>query len=149
MLNNQGTLGSIGFTSMPDPFFGFVIHGIQTRKGAFERSRCPSTRRHQTAVRRFGQRQRCDGRGFGNGQIDPLTGFPEFEAVSFSGVRVTELGNFGGNGGNVNSINNRGQIVGYVEHDPDPYGCLVDGLLHVWLLPTAQQMRAAPWAEGR
>ena len=149
LLNNQGTLGCIGFTSVPDPFFGFVIHGIQVRKGvSTELGALPPSDTNLSAPFSISDNGLTVGSS-GNGKVDPLTGFPEFEAVSFNGGGVTDLGNFGGNCSGASSINNRGQIVGLALNTvPDPYGSFLMGCSTIACFPVAQQIRAAFWDRG-
>jgi probable HAF family extracellular repeat protein len=149
LLNNQGTLGCLGFTSVPDPIFGFVIHGVQTRKGiSTELGALPPASSNLSAPYSVSDDGVMVGIS-GNGQIDPLTGIPEYEAVSFSDGSVTDLGNFGGNGSQAYSVNNRGQIVGAALNTiPDPYGTFLMGCSTTACLPVAQQLRATLWQNG-
>lgn len=150
MLNNQGTLGSAGSTSMPDPFFGFVVHAVQSRKGvSTDLGALPPADANFSVPYSVSDNGAMVGIS-GNGQIDPLTGFPEFEAVSFNDGGVTDLGNFGGNGSLAISVNNRGQIVGYALNTvPDPYGSFLMGCSTTGCFPVGQQMRAVLWDKGK
>jgi probable HAF family extracellular repeat protein len=57
-----------------------------------------------------------------NGVIDPLTGIPEYDAVLWRGGKITNLGTFGGNFGQANVIDNKGQIAGFALNTaPDPF----------------------------
>jgi len=143
-------LGSIGLTSVTDPFFGFVIHGVISRNGTSTNlGALPPSDSNLSAPLSISDNGRTVGAS-GNGQIDPLTGFPEFEAVSFQGGQVIDLGNFGGNGSVAYSVNNRGQVVGFALNTiPDPYGSFLMGCSTIACFPTGQQMRAALWQNGR
>jgi probable HAF family extracellular repeat protein len=148
-LNNQGTLSALGSTSIPDPFFGFVFHGVAVRKGVSTDLGALPPANVNTS---FGASVNDNGMIVGaseNGQIDPLTGFPEFEAVVFGRGSVTDLGNFGGNGSGAFSVNNRGQIVGGALNTiPDPYGSFLMGCSTTACFPIGQQMRASLWDRG-
>ena len=47
-----------------------------------------------------------------NGMIDPLTGFPETEAVVWKHSQIINLGTLGGNASSANAVNNRGDVTG-------------------------------------
>jgi probable HAF family extracellular repeat protein len=150
MLNNLGILGSIGSTAVTDPFFGFVIHGDRSYAGSStELGALPPASINTAGAASISDNGLIVGFS-GNGQLDPLTGFPEFEAVSFNGGGVTDLGNFGGNGSIAFSVNNRGQIAGYALNTvPDPYGSFLMGCSTNGCFPMGQQMRATLWDRGR
>lgn len=149
-LNDPGTLLSLGFTPMPDPFFGFVLHPIQTRKDrSTDLGALPPAAVNTAGVFSVSDSGRMAG-GSTNGKIDPLTGFPQIAAVSFERGGVINLGNFGGNGSQANSVNNRGQVVGYALNTiADPYGSFLMGCSTFNCFPTAQQARATLWDRGR
>ena len=74
-----------------------------------------------------------------NGAIDPITGWPEAQAVLWKNGRVVNLGTLGGNESFSIAVNNRGQVVGLAENaTPDPFG-----------LGFGQQARAFLWERGR
>lgn len=149
VLNDQGTLGSLGCTSVPDPFFGCVIHETQTRDGvSTELGALPPASINTAGAFSVSDNGRMTG-GSTNGKIDPLTGFPEVAAISFEGDVVIDLGNFGGNGSQGYAVNNRGQVVGYAMNTvSDPYGSFLMGCSTFNCFPTAQQTRATLWDEG-
>lgn len=82
-----------------------------------------------------------------NGQIDPLTGFPEVVGVLWKDGRIIQLGTFGGNASYGNSINNRGQIAGGALNTTlDPYAAgFLPGLT---FFPVETQFRAFLWQDG-
>ena len=47
-----------------------------------------------------------------NSLIDPLTGFPETEAVVWKHGQIIDLGTLGGNASVANAVNNRGDVTG-------------------------------------
>jgi probable HAF family extracellular repeat protein len=81
-----------------------------------------------------------------NGLIDPVTGVPAFEAVTWNDGKVTNLGTLGGSFSLPNDINSRGQTAGGAENripDPDNLGGALIGL------PSPTQYRAVLWQNGK
>jgi probable HAF family extracellular repeat protein len=73
-----------------------------------------------------------------NGAIDPITGWPESQAVLWKNGRVVNLGTLGGNESFSIAVNNRGQVVGLAENaTSDSFG-----------LGFGQQARAFLWERG-
>jgi probable HAF family extracellular repeat protein len=73
------------------------------------------------------------------GAIDPLTGWPEVNAVIWRKGKLINLGGFGGHLSEVNSVNSRGQATGfYLNLVPDPVA--------IFGLPT--QVRGFVWHDG-
>ena len=88
--------------------------------------------------------------GSENGTKDPLTRFPEYDAVLWrGGHKAKKLGTFGGNFSVAVSVNNLGQVVGGATNaTPDQYA---QGLGPCWSLncwPSATQWRAFLWHSG-
>jgi probable HAF family extracellular repeat protein len=85
-----------------------------------------------------------------NGSYDPLTNYPEYDAVLWRrGHRIKNLGTFGGNVSEAVSVNNLGQVVGGATNKTtDQYAA---GLGPCWSLncwPSATQWRAFLWQNG-
>ena len=85
-----------------------------------------------------------------NGSIDPVTNYPEYDAVLWRrGHKIQNLGTFGGNFSEAVSVNNLGQVVGAATNKTaDPYAA---GLGPCWSLncwPSATQWRAFLWQSG-
>lgn len=81
-----------------------------------------------------------------NGLIDPVTGVPVFEAVTWSDRKITNLGTLGGSFSLPNDINSRGETAGGAENtipDPDNLGGALIGL------PSPTQYRAVLWQNGK
>jgi probable HAF family extracellular repeat protein len=56
-----------------------------------------------------------------NGMIDPITGYPEGDAVLWKDGQITNLGTLGGNESFANGVNNRDMVVGAAANTvPDP-----------------------------
>jgi probable HAF family extracellular repeat protein len=145
-LNNQGTLVSLADTSLPDPYAPaclsldcFLAHAVEWRNGVLtDLGALP-------AVNSSGPQWISDTglvSGFSeNGVIDPLTGFPEFQAVLWKGGRMTDLGTLGGNESFAEGVNNQGQVAGCATNaTPDSFGLGCVGV--------PQQSRAFLWSNG-
>lgn len=79
-----------------------------------------------------------------NGLIDPLTGFPQVQAVLWNkdGGAIS-LGGLGGNGSQAFGVNNRGHVVGVALNTiPDTFAQFMNGL------PAGTQARAVLWQDG-
>ena len=80
-----------------------------------------------------------------NGQIDPVTGNPEFHAVLWEDGKIRDLGTLGGTSSFADSLNNRGQIIGAALNNvPDPFS-----IVGVGSNTTLTQTRAFLWEDGR
>lgn len=95
-----------------------------------------------------------------NGGTDPLTGYPETDAVLWTNRGVINLGTLGGNVGGANAINNRGQVVGGATNSIlDPFSavfpatycganpCIFEGF-PFFFFPLATQVHAFLWESG-
>jgi probable HAF family extracellular repeat protein len=96
----------------------------------------------------------------GNGTIDPLTGYPQMDAVLWKHGKITNLGTLGGNGSAAFGINNRSQVVGaalntvldsFSSGFPAPYcgGFLcIEETYAALFFPSATQTHAVLWQNG-
>jgi probable HAF family extracellular repeat protein len=86
-----------------------------------------------------------------NGTVDPLTNFPEYDAVLWrNGHKIKNLGTLGGNFSVAVSVNNLGQIVGGATNaTPDQYAAGLGPCWSVDCWPSATQWRAFLWQHGR
>jgi probable HAF family extracellular repeat protein len=147
VLNNRGVVTGSADTSISDPNAPsclspdcFVSHAFKWQKGSLtDLGSLPGVNTS------FGSW--ISGNGLvaglsGNGEIDPLTGFPETRAVLWSNGSIVDLGTFGGNESLANAVNNRGQVVGSAANAiPDPFNT---GTLYGW----GTQMHAFLWEDG-
>ncbi len=116
-LNRRGALVGVSDTSVPDPFAPncfnpecFVWHSFLSRNGALtELMSLPGGASNFAAsINDHGQ---ITGESQ-NGAIDPVTGYPEADAVIWRDGQIGDLGTLGGNQSNADANNNRGQVVG-------------------------------------
>ena len=83
-----------------------------------------------------------------NGSIDPLTGFPEYDAVVWKNGTITNLGTFGGSLSYGIGVNDWGQVVGGADNTiPDQLHRRLS-LCRSELLAAATQWRAFSWQDG-
>jgi len=154
IINSQGAMVGFADTLAPDHFFPncftgdcFVAHafiwqrGVVTDLGSLAGSGYSS----------FGSAINARGEVVGasqNGQIDPLTGFPEAPAVLWENGIINLVGTLGGNQSVANAINNGGQVVGSALNAiPDPLSnnfCLTFNFF-----PAATQAHAFRWTEAK
>jgi probable HAF family extracellular repeat protein len=87
-----------------------------------------------------------------NGAIDPLTGWPQANAVVWQDGQIINLGTFGGNQSNANANSNRGQVVGAAlnttsnpfANSPLPLGCGTFAQCFLFA-PAATEVRTFRW----
>jgi probable HAF family extracellular repeat protein len=132
-MNNNGTVVSLADTSIPG-----ISHAVKWRDGVLtDLGALPP-------INSSGPLWISDSGlvvGFStNGEIDPLTGSPEFRAALFTDGKVVNLGNFGGNESTAFGANNRGLVVGCATTaTPDPLNVCLNA---------PQQSRAFLWKDG-
>jgi probable HAF family extracellular repeat protein len=116
-INSQGTVVVLGDTPIPDPYSpncftsdclvnhpGIWQDGVLTDLGVLPgvNSGAPNWINDRGVVVGVSE----------NGLIDPLTGFPEIEAVVWKHGQIINLGTLGGNASSSNAVNNRGEVTG-------------------------------------
>lgn len=151
IINLQGAAAGFADTSAPDPFSPncfnadcFVSHafvwrgGVRTDLGAL-----PSG--YSSFASSINARGEIVGASE-NGQIDPITAFPEVIAVLWK-KGIINLGTLGGNQSVANAVNDRGQVVGAALNAiPDP---LSNNFSQTFLfVPAATQAHAFLWTES-
>jgi len=125
-----------------NPFFGddpYIQHAFSTRSGHLKdlgvlpggTSSCGQAINANGVVAGFST----------NGDLDPLTGFPQIEAVRWRNGKILDLGTLGGNGGVAWSLNDSGQITGGALNSvPDSFAGE--------FFPGATQVHAFLWQKG-
>lgn len=158
VLNPHGVLVGLADTPTPDPNFPncltdcFASHAFEWRNGVLtDLGALPGVNVS------FSQWISDDGLVVGaseNGVIDPLTGFPEMDAVLWNDGQMINLGTLGGNASEAGAVNNRGQVVGAALNTiPDTFttGFIV-GFGNAYFLTTgfgaATQEHAFLWEDG-
>jgi probable HAF family extracellular repeat protein len=144
VLNNQGTVAGCADTSVSDPNYpnfnpfltvyqfplagpnAYIFHGFQWQKGALnDLGALPGV--NSSCVNWLNGKGDAAGLSE-NGAVDPLTGWPEVEAVLWKDGQVTPLGTLGGNESFASAMNNRDQVVGAALNAiPDPISMLGAG----------------------
>ena len=157
-LNSHGQAAGATATPTPDPFSPlciffdcFVGHAFRWQDGvATDLGALPGT--NNSGVSGINAHGTVAGVSE-NGLVDPVINFPDLEPVVWKDGRIFDLGTFGGNFGQANAINDRGQVAGFATNAiPVPmsggmpvsiayFGCDVD-----LALPT--QTRAFIWDGG-
>lgn len=163
LMNARGTVLGEGDTAASDPYgiglFGFLDDAFQWKDGVLsDLGGLPGNVNGSYA-------DSINSRGWisgisGNGEIDPLTGYPEMEAVLWKNGKITDLGTLGGNGSVGFAINSRGQVAGAaLNTTPDSFstgfpapscgGSLcIEETYGALFFPVATQMHAVVWQSG-
>jgi probable HAF family extracellular repeat protein len=151
-VNGRGQATGAAATPTPDPFSPiciffdcFVGHAFQWQDGvATDLGALPGT--NNSGVGGMNSRGTVVGVSE-NGLVDPVINFPDLEPVVWEDGRIIDLGTFGGNFGQANAINDRGQVVGFATNTISTpvsiaaFGCDVD-------LAVPTQTRAFIWEGG-
>ena len=151
-VNGRGQAAGAAATPTPDPFNPicifpdcFVGHTFQWQDGvATDLGALPGT--NNSGVGGMNSRGTVVGVSE-NGLVDPVINFPDLEPVVWKNGSIIDLGTFGGNFGQANAINDRGQVAGFATNTiPTPvsiaaFGCDVD-------LAVPTQSRAFIWEGG-
>lgn len=149
LLNNRGAVVGIADTTTPDPYAPncitdcFVAHafrwedGVMTDLGAQPGNNSSYAFWTSNNGLTIGDSE--------NGAIDPLTGFPETDAVLWSQGQIINLGTLGGNVSSASAVNTRGQVVGAALNTiPDSFQENAQ-FPPIFLFPVATQMHAFLW----
>jgi probable HAF family extracellular repeat protein len=145
ILNDAGIVSSSADTSIPDPnapnlCFNpgcFLTHAYRWQDGVLtDLGALPGVNSSAAGA--------INARGWSvrhsqNGEIDPLSGFPETRAVLWNERQIVDLGTLGGNWSLATDVNNGGQVVGAAANTiPDPFS----------LFGFGTQTRAFLWQKG-
>jgi probable HAF family extracellular repeat protein len=157
-MNPRGTVISEADTSTPDPFSPncfsdcLVMNPVQWRDGVLtDLGALPGV--NSSAATWINSRGWATGLSE-NGLIDPLTGFPETNAVLWKDGEIINLGTLGGNVSAANAVNNRGQVVGGALNTiPDPFSATFNTLFifetfAFYFFPVKTQSHAFLWEDG-
>jgi probable HAF family extracellular repeat protein len=159
IINSQGTAIAQADTPIPDPFslvgFDFLVnHPVQWRNGVLtDLGALPGA--NSGFAFWVNSREWVAGLSE-NGQIDPLTGFPETTAVLWKDGEIIDLGTLGGSVSSANAVNNRGQVAGgALNAIPDPFSatftqcppCIFE-TFPFYFFPVTTQSHAFLWQDG-
>jgi probable HAF family extracellular repeat protein len=151
-VNGRGQAAGAAATPTSDPFYPicifpdcFVGHTFQWQDGvATDLGALPGN--NNSGVGGMNSRGTVAGVSE-NGLVDPVINFPDLEPVVWKDGHIIDLGTFGGNFGQANAINDRGQVVGFATNTISTpvsiaaFGCDVD-------LAVPTQTRAFIWEGG-
>jgi probable HAF family extracellular repeat protein len=152
-LNNRGMVAGWAETPTPDPYAPncldsdcFVPHAFQWQNGVLnDLGTLPGG--SGSFVGWINDRGVSVGASE-NGLIDPLTGYPQLNAVVWKDGQIVNLGTLGGNQSQAFAINDRGQVVGGALNailDPFSNNLTLNFLLFA---PSATQVHAFLWQDG-
>ena len=151
-LNNRGEAAGAAATPTPDPFNPicifpdcFVGHAFRWQDGVLtDLGALPGA--NNSGVGGMNAHGTVAGVSE-NGLVDPVINFPDLEPVVWKNGQLIDLGTFGGNFGQANAINDRGQVAGFATNTISTpvsiaaFGCDVD-------LAVPTQTRAFIWEGG-
>jgi uncharacterized membrane protein len=126
-INHRGTTVAKADTFLPDPYAPncfqpncLVDHTLQWKDGS--RTDLGALPGINSSLPTWINRQGWVAGESENGVIDPLTGFPETEAVLWKEGQIISLGTLGGSTSWANQVNDRGKVVGgALNAIPDPF----------------------------
>jgi probable HAF family extracellular repeat protein len=153
VLNNQGVVVGAADTSTPDPYpycmlFCYVSYASKWQNGVLtDLGTLPGV----TSSIAFGLNETGMIVGLSeNGSIDPLTGYPEYDAIVWNNGRMSNLGTFGGSISAASAVNDWGQVAGEAANTiPDSYASSLGPCATLDCWPLATQLRAFLWQNGR
>jgi probable HAF family extracellular repeat protein len=130
IINSRGAVLAYAATTVPLPSnsnfflcpFGNVNHALAWEDGRItDLGALPPSDNNCSIPQGINDRGDIAGQSE-NGEIDPLVGLIETRAVIWKDGRIINLGTLGGNESMADSINNRGQVVGFALNAiPDPF----------------------------
>lgn len=126
LLNNRGAVVGVADTTAPDPFAPncmvdcYLAHAFRSEDGVMtDLGALPG---NNVSYAFWTTNNGLTTGDSENGAIDPLTGFPETEAVLWRSGQIIDLGTLGGNVSSAGSVNSHGQVVGAALNSiPDPF----------------------------
>lgn len=155
VLNHQGMVVDAADTGNNDPYNppftdGSVNHAVRWENGVLTDLKALPGHKPSSAPFSISENGQFIVGVSENGAYDPLTNYPEYDAVLWQrGQRIQNLGTLGGNVSSAVSVNNLGQVVGGATNTTaDQYAA---GIGPCWSLncwPAATQWRAYLWQNG-
>ena len=153
-VNKHGVAVGVADTDMPDPLYPnfnpgltqligaypFIYHAFTTRGGTIlDLGALPGGTNSVSSF--ITENGLVSGQSL-NGDIDPLTGWPEMNAVLWKDGKIINLGTLGGHESGAGQVNSRGQVTGVSTNSvPDPFSFLYPGVSN------GTQTRAFVWDE--
>jgi probable HAF family extracellular repeat protein len=136
-LNNRGTVIGMADTSTPDPFYPnfnpliepggasdpFIFHAFQWQDGQLvDLGSLPGG--YSAYPSGISENGLIAGEAI-NGALDPISGWPEENAVFWKDGQILNLGTLGGYESAAGQVNSRGQTTGFTTNAiPDPYSII-------------------------
>jgi len=152
-ITNQGMAVGVADTATRDPFFPnynpgfagligqypFIYHAFVTNGGApVDLGGLPGGTSSEVSF--ITQNGLISGQAL-NGSLDPLTGWPEENAVLWKDGQIINLGTVGGNESAGGRVNSRGQVTGIAANTiPDPFS-----FIYLGYVSNGGQTRAFLW----
>jgi probable HAF family extracellular repeat protein len=148
LLNNRGAVVGVADTTSPDPFAPncmvdcYLAHASRWEDGVFtDLGALPG---NNVSYAFWTSNNGLTTGDSENGAIDPLTGFPETEAVLWRNGQIIDLGTLGGNASSASSVNTHGQVVGAALNAiPDSFSAGINP--PIFFFPVATQAHAFLW----
>src|SRR5215471_9223723 len=156
VLNNLGMVVDAADTGKSDPYHpvftdGSVNHAVRWQNDVLtDLGSLPLKRKNSSAPLSISQNGKFIVGVSETGTYDPVTGFPEYDAVLWQrGHAIKNLGTFGGNVSSAVSVNNLGQVAGGATNaTADQYAAGLGPCWSVNCWPSATQWRAFIWQNG-
>jgi probable HAF family extracellular repeat protein len=149
LLNNWGAVVGVADTTSPDPFAPNCMTGTCYLGHAFRwedgvRTDLGALPGNNTSYAFWTSNDGLTTGDSENGAIDPLTGFPDTEAVLWRNGQIIDLGTLGGNASSASAVNTHGQVVGAALNTiPDSFSAGINP--PIFFFPVATQAHAFLW----